>query len=158
MAHRFGIGRRVSRRRQVILTGSVLLLAASLFAPSATMAVEPRPAAPSGPLHDGIFLSVCQPSHIAPDDPIVHPGMPGASHQHEFFGNVTTNADSTYRTLRTGGTTCRIAADTAAYWVPSLYADGDRVAPKSECLLPLRSRPRTNRGVPGGPQGDRRRR
>lgn len=129
MAHRFGIRSRASRRRQLILTGSALLLAASLVAPVATMAVEPRPAAPRGPLHDGIFLSMCRPSHVAPDDPIVHPGMAGRSHQHEFFGNVTTNADSTYRTLRAGGTTCRIAADTAAYWVPSLYADGDRVAP-----------------------------
>jgi hypothetical protein len=109
--------------------GFSLLLAAAVLPPVTTNAAEPRPAAPRGPLHDGIFLSVCQPSHVASDDPIVHPGDPGASHQHEFFGNVTTDADSTYRSLRAGATTCRIAADTAAYWVPSLYADGERVAP-----------------------------
>ena len=129
MAHRFGARQRATRRRQLILSGSAMLLAATLIAPVATMAAEPRPAGPAGPLHDGIFLSVCRPSHVASDDPIVFPGEPGASHQHEFFGNVTTNADSTYRTLRAGGTTCRIAADTAAYWVPTLYADGQRVAP-----------------------------
>lgn len=129
MAHRFGAHPQATRRRQLILSGSALLLIAALIAPVSTIAAEPRPAAPPGPLHDGIFLSVCRPSHVASDDPIVFPGEPGASHQHEFFGNVTTNADSTYRTLRAGPTTCRIAADTAAYWVPSLFADGERVAP-----------------------------
>jgi uncharacterized protein DUF1996 len=129
MAHRFGALPRATRRRQLILSGSALLLAATLIVPAATIAAEPRPAAPGGPLHDGIFLSVCRPSHVASDDPIVHPGKPGASHQHEFFGNVTSNADSTYRSLQAGGTTCRTTADTAAYWVPSLYADGQRVTP-----------------------------
>lgn len=129
MAHRFGPRTRAPRIRRLILGGSVVLLAIAMIAPAATTAAEPRPASPAGPLHDGIFLSMCRPSHVASDDAIVHPGEPGASHQHEFFGNVTTSADSTYRTLRAGGTTCRIAADTAAYWVPSLYADGQRVAP-----------------------------
>jgi hypothetical protein len=128
MAHRFGASARSTRRRQLLLS-SLLLLAAALLVPVATIAAEPRPAAPAGPLHDGIFLSVCRQSHVASDDPIVHPGVPGASHQHEFFGNVTTDADSTYRTLRAGATTCRISADTAAYWVPSVFADGQRVAP-----------------------------
>lgn len=94
------------------------------------------------PLHDGIFRSTCLPSHVAMDDPIVHPGEPGASHQHEFFGNVTTSADSTYRTLRAGATTCRIAADTAAYWVPSLFADGQRIAPLRVNAYYLRGRTR----------------
>jgi hypothetical protein len=129
MAHRLGNRARVARRWRRFLAGALLLLTASLIAPVATSAVEPRPAGPLGRLHDGIFLSVCRFSHTASDDPIVFPGEPGASHQHEFFGNVTTNADSTYRTLRAGGTSCRIAADTAAYWVPSVYADGERVAP-----------------------------
>jgi len=128
MGHRFGVGP-WARGRRLVLSGSTLLLVASLIVPAATTAAEPRPAAPAGPLHDGIFLSVCRASHVASDDPIVHPGEAGASHQHEFFGSITTNADSTYRTLRAGATTCRIAADTAAYWVPSLLADGQRVAP-----------------------------
>jgi hypothetical protein len=111
------------------LATTSLLLAAALIAPLAVSAASPRRAAPAGPIHDGIFLSVCLPSHVASDDPIVHPGASGASHQHEFFGNRTTDADSTYATLRAGGTSCRVAGDTAGYWVPSLYADGQRVAP-----------------------------
>jgi hypothetical protein len=105
-----------------------LLLVAALLAPATVVAAAPRGDAP-GLLHDGIFLSLCLPSHTAKDDPIVHPGEAGASHQHEFFGNTTTDADSTYATLQAGGTTCRIAGDTAAYWVPTLYVDGQRVAP-----------------------------
>jgi hypothetical protein len=129
MAHQYGGGWRALPRRRLILAGTTALLAAALIAPATTAAAEPRPAPPPGPLHDGIFLSVCRPSHVASDDPIVFPGESGASHQHEFFGNMTTDADSTYRSLRAGATTCRIAADTAAYWVPTLFANGDRVAP-----------------------------
>jgi hypothetical protein len=118
-----------TRRRRLMLVGTVLLLAAAFAAPTAAAAAAPRRSTPPGPLHDGIFLSVCRPSHVAKDDPIVHPGEPGASHQHEFFGNTTTDADSTYASLQAGGTTCRIAADKAGYWVPTLYADGTRIAP-----------------------------
>ena len=112
-------------RRLAILLGSSLV-ALALITPGAASAASPRL---GGPLHDGIFLSVCTLSHTAGDDPIVYPGKSGASHQHEFFGNITTNADSTLASLRAGGTTCRILADTAAYWVPTLYDDGARVAP-----------------------------
>lgn len=73
--------------------------------------------------------SVCRYSHSGPDDPIVHPGMAGMAHSHDFFGNTSTVAASTPTTLRAAGTTCRIGADTAAYWMPSLYADGVQVVP-----------------------------
>ena len=80
---------------------------------------------------NGVFFrSTCTLSHVATDDPIVHPGMPGHSHSHEFFGNLTTNADSTLRSLLGKPTTCRPAGDTAAYWVPSLYHNGARVPPE----------------------------
>ncbi len=114
------------RRPSAILVGSITLLTIALLAPGIVAAAEPRA---GGPHHDGIFLSACDPSHTASDDPIVQPGEPGDSHLHEFFGNTTTNADSTYSSLRAGGTTCRIAGDTAAYWVPTLYVSGERVAP-----------------------------
>jgi len=131
MLLRLGHLPRVGRDHRLIASGSspllIALLVAALVTPGAVAAAEPRAA--GGPLHDGIFLSVCAPSHAATDDPIVHPGDSGASHQHEFFGNRTTDADSTYSSLRAGGTTCRIAADTAAYWVPALYDDGQRIAP-----------------------------
>ena len=73
------------------------------------------------------FVSACGFSHRAPDDPIVFPGQAGASHDHSFVGNRSTNASSTYRSLQRAGTTCRRADDTAAYWVPTLLRDGRSV-------------------------------
>ena len=75
------------------------------------------------------FVSACRYSHSAGDDPIVHPGHAGGSHQHDFFANTTTGADSTHETLLAGGTTCRRQGDTAAYWVPSLLEGGRTVQP-----------------------------
>src|SRR5262245_35670801 len=48
----------------------------------------------------GAFRFICNVSHLLPDDPIVYPGRPGASHLHVFFGNTMANAYSTYETLR----------------------------------------------------------
>jgi Domain of unknown function (DUF1996) len=75
------------------------------------------------------FVETCRFSHRAPDDPIVFPGEAGASHDHTFVGNRTTNAFSTYESLRAGATTCMRPADTAAYWVPTLYQGETRVLP-----------------------------
>ena len=79
----------------------------------------------------GVFATVCQYSHAAPDDPIVQPGRPGASHLHHFFGNVTTAAASTYDSLRAGSTTCVTGQDASGYWVPALYKNGVEVEPRS---------------------------
>jgi len=76
------------------------------------------------------WTSACEYSHSLSDDPIVFPGMPGASHLHDFFGATTTNAYSTYRSLRSSPTTCEIREDTSAYWVPALYVRGVRVLPQ----------------------------
>ncbi len=76
------------------------------------------------------FVSKCTYSHSAPDDPIVFPGQEGASHRHDFFGNPSTDASSTYTSLRaTDGTTCQLEGDEAAYWVPALYDSGELVVP-----------------------------
>jgi hypothetical protein len=75
------------------------------------------------------FVVECSFSHSAPDDPIVFPGEPGASHQHHFFGASSTDADSTPESLRASETSCQTAADTAAYWAPALYVDGVEVQP-----------------------------
>jgi hypothetical protein len=79
----------------------------------------------------GVFVERCRFSHEAPDDPIVAPGLPGASHMHTFFGNTTTNADSTLESLRAAGTTCITAGDTSGYWVPTLTQNGVAVKPRS---------------------------
>ncbi|MGW4892504.1 DUF1996 domain-containing protein [Kitasatospora sp. NPDC004240] len=71
------------------------------------------------------FQANCAVSHTAPDDPIVYPGRPGASHDHTFMGNTSTDARSTTGSLSGGASTCTAPADASAYWMPSLY-DGDR--------------------------------
>lgn len=77
------------------------------------------------------FQSTCSFSHALPDDPIVFPGVAGASHLHHFFGNVTTNASSTFATLRAApGTTCQPTADLAGYWVPALLLNGTAIPPQ----------------------------
>lgn len=48
------------------------------------------------------FLADCSYSHRLPDDPIVFPGMPGASHMHNFFGSRVTNAHTTVTDLLNG--------------------------------------------------------
>ena len=75
----------------------------------------------AAPVRVAEFVADCPASHRAPDDPIFYPGQPGNSHLHEFFGNRTTDANSTPRSLRKGGTTCRPRGDRSAYWVPVLF-------------------------------------
>jgi hypothetical protein len=79
--------------------------------------------------HRGEFLVECAFSHRAKDDPIVFPGQPGQSHSHEFFGNTSTDADSTLRSLRAAGTSCRLDQDKAAYWVPTLFRGDEPLTP-----------------------------
>jgi hypothetical protein len=77
----------------------------------------------------GSFNTPCAYSHSAPDDPIVHAGMAGMSHRHDFFGATTTSASSDASSLLAGGTSCRSAADHSAYWAPALLSGGTPVAP-----------------------------
>jgi hypothetical protein len=75
------------------------------------------------------FVSTCRFSHRATDDPIVSPRQAGASHDHSFVGNTTTNAFSTRASLLRGSSTCRRDGDTAAYWMPTLLLNGQAVEP-----------------------------
>jgi hypothetical protein len=77
--------------------------------------------------HGASFAVRCDFSHRAPEDPIVHPNMPGEAHSHDFFGNTSTDADSTYDSLRAAGTTCTRPEDTAAYWLPTVSWNGVEV-------------------------------
>ena len=82
-----------------------------------------------GPYAGGNFVVDCGFSHRAPDDPIVAPGDPGASHDHSFFGNSSTDAFSTTTTLLAAPTLCHRRQDTSAYWVPTLLLGGSPVTP-----------------------------
>jgi hypothetical protein len=94
------------------------------------------------------------------DDPIVFPGESGASHLHDFFGNRSTDADSTYRSMRDGSTTCSFSADTSGYWSPALLdRRGDAVTPRNVAAYYLArssvvAPPRNLRMIAGGDTDD----
>jgi hypothetical protein len=93
-------------------------------------ATSPTSSPPATSAVRGSFLSVCEYSHRAKDDPIVKSGMPGMSHSHDFAGNKTTDAASDLASLRAAATTCDRFQDTAAYWAPTLYDAGVAAAPR----------------------------
>jgi hypothetical protein len=99
----------------------------------ASIAIGPSASTAEGPQgRVGQFVVECPWSHSSFDDPIVHPGHAGASHRHDFFGNTSTSATSTYQQLLASSTTCQQRLDTAAYWAPSLLgADGTPFVPVS---------------------------
>lgn len=92
------------------------------------MPVDYPPPATEGEL--GSFRVECELSHLAQVDPIVMPGPSGTAseHLHEFFGNTSTDSDSTYADMVAADTTCGADGDTAGYWSPALLdAEGDPV-------------------------------
>jgi hypothetical protein len=75
------------------------------------------------------------------EDPIVFQGQPGVSHSHDFVGPLV-NADTTNESLFSTATNCfrddevfknqrppEPQADHSAYWAPTMYVNGDAVAP-----------------------------
>jgi hypothetical protein len=70
----------------------------------------------------GAFRTVCAPTHMAYDDPIVYPGQPGRSHLHTFFGNTAVTGNSTTTSiLTTGNSSCRGGTlNRSSYWIPSM--------------------------------------
>ena len=100
------------------------LLSLLVAAPFASAGVDPSAG----------WIVGCAFSHRSMDDPIVMPGMTGMSHSHDFFGNETTDADSTLRSLLGAATTCSFADDTAAYWAPTLYVNGKAVTPTKAAI------------------------
>jgi hypothetical protein len=77
----------------------------------------------------GFFVVHCQLDHEAHDDPIVFPGMPAATHLHEFFGAKGINYNSTPDTMRTSATTCDDTKDTGGYWTPPALISGRLLNP-----------------------------
>jgi Domain of unknown function (DUF1996) len=129
---------RTSTRRLGIGVAFVVALAAAgvaTLAPTAVAQKEPGKMGQSDRstalrrLQGVNFIGNCAFSHRNTDDPIVFANTPGASHDHSFVGNRTTNAFSTTDSLLGGRTTCRRSAETAAYWMPTLYVDGNPVTP-----------------------------
>ena len=107
----------------------------------------------------GSFSVDCRYSHSRSDDPIVHPGHPGASHFHDFYGNTSTSARSTYVSMRSSPTTCRLESDGAGYWTPAAFLDGVHVPPTRIAVYyfggrtDVESLPRDLRMISGGQEG-----
>src|SRR5262249_58529016 len=105
-----------------------VLALAIAWAGAGAVAGTKAPVAPTiAGFEDVNFVSLCRFSHTAPDDPIVFPGQPGLSHDHTFFGNDTTNANSTPAGLVSHPPTCDPTTDTAAYWEPTLIINDQKV-------------------------------
>jgi hypothetical protein len=118
------------KRLALVVSTAVAILA------SAAASGAPTPtSAPSG-VPKGVFDTGCSYSHTLRDDPLLHPGVPGASHVHDFFGNRTTDARSTGRTLLAATaadpakTSCKDKLDRSAYWAPALFEDGRQLRPE----------------------------
>jgi hypothetical protein len=77
---------------------------------------------------EGIWKVSCGFSKSLHDDPVLAPGKPGTSYLHDFFGNLSVTASSTYASMRAAGSTCA-TGDTAVYWVPSILRNGVKVNP-----------------------------
>jgi hypothetical protein len=80
----------------------------------------------------GSFGIGCAWSHTLADDPILHPNDVAGSHLHAFFGNTSTSAWSTRRSLLRASTTCTEPADTAAVWAPVPALNGAWRTPTRE--------------------------
>jgi hypothetical protein len=106
----------------------VVEVSESAPSPSPSPTDEPTFPPPVGSPGSAGWIVSCAYSHSVPDDPIVAPGQSDASHLHDFFANVTTNAASTNDSMTAGGTNCpKTSGDTAGYWVPALYRNGVQV-------------------------------
>jgi hypothetical protein len=89
----------------------------------------------------GSFRVECELSHRAQVDPIVAPGQVSA-HMHDFFGNRSTNANSTYLSmLNSTATTCTESGDHAGYWAPTLIAPDGTAAEPVVAIFYYRNRP-----------------
>jgi hypothetical protein len=113
-------------RKRRALVAVLTALAASVSAGYFVVGTSPDASAADG----GVWKVDCRYSHSAPDDPIVFPGRPGASHLHDFFGNTSTKASSTYQSMDGVTSTCA-SNDRAAYWVPALYRNGKKINPSA---------------------------
>jgi hypothetical protein len=106
------------------------------MAPNPVTGVKPSHNVPpdKGGFHE--FQANCAVSRTnLQDDPIVFPGLAGASHFHTFLGNTTTNAATTVDSLSAGQTTCAAKGDLSAYWMPTLYNGDTPVNPVGKQVI-----------------------
>ena len=109
----------------LIAAGALALLTAAILGPAAFAGGAPKMNrdVTRGELQGVNFIESCRYSHQAPDDPIVFPGQPGLSHLHTFAGNTSTNAFSSFGSLRSSGTTCMFEVSALRKCFEPLYAE-----------------------------------
>lgn len=115
----------LTRWRRAVRIGLAVAVAATLT--GGGLAANPDRA--SAVIRVAEFVAECQFSHRLPDDPIVLPALPGASHSHDFFGNRATDAFSTYQSLLGATGNCNPAPDISSYWVPTLFRGNTAIVP-----------------------------
>jgi hypothetical protein len=107
-------------RKTVLLSASIGIAVLLACVVALLAALAPAASAASAE-HGASFAIRCDFSHRAQVDPIVSPGGTSA-HMHDFFGNRSTDASSTYNTMTATGvtTTCSRPEDRAGYWIPTV--------------------------------------
>lgn len=120
------MGKNMTRWRALTKVGLALTLAAGALVSGG---LTGRPHQADAVIRVAEFPADCQLSHRLPDDPIVLPGLPGASHSHDFFGNHATDAHSDYDELNGATGNCDPASDISSYWVPTLYRGDTPIVP-----------------------------
>ncbi len=75
----------------------------------------------------GNFRFLCTFSHLGYMDPIVYPGQADKGHLHMFFGNKSTDQNSTYQSLRSSGDgSCPGGPlNRTGYWMPAVFDAND---------------------------------
>lgn len=119
--------KKLTKWRAVARIGLVVAFAGSLLAGG----VATNQGTVSAEVRVAEFLAECPLSHRLPDDPIVLPRLPGASHSHDFFGNHETDAFSTVDTLLGSPGNCNPVSDISSYWVPTLFRGNTAIQPSS---------------------------
>ncbi len=110
--------------------------AAADYVTADRLARTPVPATLNG-ASTGTYVSHCgrnEDGHRNADNVITVPGKPGgAMHEHDYVGNVSTNAYSTDQSLAAASTTCG-AGDRSSYYWTVLRAIGPNAGPASPQL------------------------
>lgn len=117
---------------------------ASEFDANSELLSAPIPAS-AAPDTNGAFRFICNAGQLLYDDPIVYPGQAGKSHLHQFYGNTSANANSTYASLRGGGqSTCMSPVNRSAYWMPAMLDGAGHVVRPDYIAIYYKRRPKSD--------------
>ena len=93
----------------------------------------------------GAFRFICNAGQLNYDDPIVYPGQPGKSHLHQYYGNLSADAHSTYKSLRVDGqSTCMSPVNRSAYWMPAMLDGAGSVVRPDYVAIYYKRRPKSD--------------